>query len=121
MLSDPLAISYNGNSYDLPRISGGQKGSVFRTADEMFEMKISNYPTQRDSSIRREITLSKKLLDPTPGDVFDAFRDVRNTFGVVYNFDASRAGVSVDIPLLRTSLLALLDASFQTRIIAGER
>jgi len=66
--------------------------------------------------------LSRLLPDPTPGNSFDDFRFIRNTFGVFYGFDTqTRAESSVDIPLLRTSLLNYLDATLQSRIMAGEK
>lgn len=76
---------------------------------------------QRDGSIGRYVTLSRLLPDPTPGNVFDDFRFIRNSFGVFYGFDPTRAETSVDIPLLRTALLNWVDSTLQGRIIAGEK
>jgi hypothetical protein len=87
----------------------------------MFEVKISDTIPQRDGNIGRMIILSKRLPDPTPGDVFDNLRVVSNAFGLVYRFDPGRYETSVDIPLLRTALLNLVDSSLQTRIIGGEK
>lgn len=77
---------------------------------------------QRNGETRREISLSRRLPDPTPGDVFNDFRLVRNTFGISYGFDTmTRAETSVDIPLLRAALLSFVDTTLQNRIIAGEK
>jgi len=63
----------------------------------------------------------RKMPDPTPANVFDDYREIRNAFGMFYMFDtSSRANMSVDIPLLRTSLLALVDSTLQGRILNGE-
>lgn len=105
----------------MPRISA-RNGSVFRTADGEFEVKISDFLNQRDGETRREISLARRLPDPTPSNVFDDYRVIRNVFGLSYVFDTnSRANTSVDIPLLRTALLALVDSTLQGRIIAGEK
>jgi len=65
---------------------------------------------------------TRKLPDPTPSNAFDAYRDIRNGFGLSYVFDSlTRAETSVDIPRLRTAVLALIDSTLQGRIIAGER
>jgi len=61
------------------------------------------------------------LPDLTPSNAFDDYRFISNTFKVCYLFDTSRANMSVDIPLLRTALLSLLDSTFQGRILSGEK
>lgn len=94
---------------------------MYRTADGEFEVSISDIPMQRDGSIVRDITLARRLPDPTPADPFDHYRFIRNSFKLSYGFDLTRAETSVDIPLLRTALLALVDTTFQSRIIAGEK
>jgi len=53
--------------------------------------------------------------------VFDTYREVRNGFGLSIMFDAqTRAEASVDVPKLRTAVLALVDTAFQSRLISGE-
>lgn len=69
----------------------------------------------------RIVTLSRKLPDPTPSDVFDDYRVIRNSVSLSFGFDPTRAETSVDIPLLRTALLAYVDSTLQSRIIAGEK
>jgi len=104
-----------------PVLRGGRFGTVYRTADGEFEIKISDQPKQRDGSMGRVVSLSRVLPDPTPGNSFDDFRTIRNTFKVSYGFDTSRAGLSVDIPLLRVALLSWLDPTLQGRILSGEK
>jgi len=120
MLSDPLAVTYNSVSKSLPRVSASANGTKYRTADGEFEVSISNSTTQKDGS-RVSITLSRRLPDPTPSNVFDDYRDIKNSFTLSYGFDSTRAETSVDIPLLRTALLALVDATLQSRLISGEK
>jgi len=76
---------------------------------------------QRDGGIGRAITLSRVLPDPTSSNVFDDYRTIRNSVTLSFGFDPTRAEASVDIPLLRTALLAYVDTTLQGRIIAGEK
>jgi hypothetical protein len=121
ILTDPQAITYNGASKNLPRTGAGKNGTTYRTADGEFEIKISDLPVQRDGGIGRIVTLSRVLPDPTSSNVFDDYRTIRNSISLSYGFDPTRAEASVDIPLLRTALLAYVDSTLQGRIIAGEK
>jgi hypothetical protein len=116
-----MAITYDGNSKSLPRVSGGPTGTVYRSADGEFEMRISDTAKQRDGTVGRQVTFSRVLPDPTPSNSFDDYRVIRNAFGIFYSFDSTRAETSVDIPKLRTALLAFVDSTLQGRIIAGEK
>lgn len=123
MFTDPLAVTYDGSAKSLPRISGNRLGTVYRTADSEFEMNISNVaPKPRNSETWRYVFLSRRVSDPTPSDVFDNFRWIRNGFGYFYVFDSpTRAEASVDIPRLRTALDSFLTPGFQTRVMGGEQ
>lgn len=115
-------MTYDGSAKSLPRISTARRSAIYRSSDGEFEIGISSSPMQRDGSIERIVSLSRVLPDPTPGNSFDDYRFIRNTFKVSFGFDAkTRAGASVDLPLLRTSLLAWLDSGLQSRIISGEQ
>jgi hypothetical protein len=120
MLTDPLAVTYNGSAKTLPRTSAGPNGSVFRTADGEFRIHIRSNQVSRDGGRSVSIQLSRRLPDPTPSDAFDAYRDIRNSFAVTYDFDPTRAEASVDLPRLRTALLAFVDSTLESRLIAGE-
>jgi len=120
MFSDPLAVTYDGSAKSLPRVSASARGTAYRTADGEYEVRISDSSTERDGN-RVSITLTRRLPDPTPSNVFDDYRDVKNSVTLSFGFDTSRAETSVDIPLLRTALLALVDSTFQSRLISGEK
>jgi len=123
VLSDPLAVTYNGSAKSLPRVSVEKFGATYRTADREFELVILESPVQRNGGgLVRSIELRRRLPDPTPSDAFDAYREIRNGFAISYRFDpVTRAESSVDIPLLRTALLTLVDSTLQGRIISGEK
>jgi hypothetical protein len=121
VLTDPHSVTYNSVSKSLPRTSAFSNGATYRTADGEFEVKISRSRNKRDGRFLVQYELVRILPDPTPGDAFDAFRDIRNSFGVTYGFDPStRAQASIDHPLLRSAVLAVVDSTFYGRLMAGE-
>jgi hypothetical protein len=123
MFSDPFTVTYNGSGLSLPRTEVRKDYARYNTADGEFEVLISNnLHTTRNGIATASIKLVRRIPDPTPGNAFDAFRDIRNAFGFSYSFDAmTRAEASVDVPRLRTALNTLVDSGFQTRLISGEK
>ena len=122
MLTDPLSVTYNGSGKSLVRTYMDGSTTRYRTADGEFEVEISDKPEETkawESTVR--ISLTRVLPDPTGSDPFDPYRRVRNTFSLAYTYDISRGGTSVDVPLLRTALLALVDSTLQGRLIGGEK
>lgn len=120
MLSDPLSVTYNSVAKSLPRIGLSASRSRYMTVDKEFRVEITRAPIQRDGIVRVSIELSRQIPDPTPTNVFDDYREVRNLFGLTYSFDTTRAETSVDVPLLRTALLSFVDSTMQGRLISGE-
>jgi len=121
VFTDPFSVTYNGSAKSLPRVSVLRDASSYRTADGEFEINISSSRNKRDGRALVQFELVRTLPDPTPGDAFDAFRNIRNSFGVTYGFDPStRAQASVDLPLLRTAVLATVDSTLMSRLIGGE-
>jgi len=119
VLTDPLSVTYNAVAKSLPRVGVSDDQSFYKTADGEFEVVTSSF-TNADGVEHREITLARRLPDATPSNAFDAYREIRNVFGLSYSFDSTRAEASIDIPLLRTALLAFVDSTLQGRLIAGE-
>jgi hypothetical protein len=123
MFPDPFSVTYNGSAKSLPRTATAKDYNRYNTADREFEMIIANNLRQPQDGIATvSIKLIRRLPDPTPGDAFDAYRDIRNSFGFSYSFDArTRAETSVDVPRLRSALDALVDSTLQGRLIGGEK
>jgi len=123
MFSDPFSVTYNGSSLSLPRTTVEKDYNRYNTADGEFEVLISNNLRKPQDGIATvSIRLIRRLPDPTPTDVFNDYRMIRNAFAFSYSFDAlTRAETSVDVPRLRTALDALVTSGFQTRLISGER
>jgi len=124
MFTDPFSVTYNGSGLSLPRTAVARDYNRYNTADREFEVVISNNHAQnpRNGIGLVSIKLTRTLTDPTPGDAFDAFRPIRNSFGFSYSYDLkTRAEASVDVPRLRTALDALVTTTFQGRLISGEK
>jgi hypothetical protein len=123
MFTDPFSVTYNGSGLSLPRTASGKDHSRYNTADGEFTLYIVNNPKgSQGGGSRVDIILTRRLPDPTPSNVFDDYRDIRNSFGFSYGFDTeTRAESSVDIPRLRTALDALVTSGFQSRLISGEK
>jgi len=120
VLTDPLSVTYNSVAKSLARNGSDDQASVYRTADGEFEVYIQEFVV--GDITRIEIKLNRVIPDPTPSDAFDAFRRIVNSFGFTYEFDTlTRAESGVDIPRLRTALIALVDSTLQGRLIAGEK
>jgi len=121
VFTDPLSVTYNSVSKSLPRISTSGPKSLYRTADGEFSVY-----NQRNTDAKAGLTfvscrLTRVAPDPTPADVFDAYRMIANSVSIGFGFDtATRANAAVDIPLLRTALLSLVDSTYQGRLIGGE-
>lgn len=120
MLSDPLSVTYDGNAKSLPRVSAGRGGAVYKTADGEFTMSIVDLST-RNGAFGTEIKLSRRLPDPTSGNVFDDYRDVTNSFGFVLSFDPTRSEASDNLPKLRTALDSFVSGAILNRLIANEK
>jgi len=123
VFTDPFTVTYNGSSLTLPRTETAKDYNRYKTADGEFEVVIaSNLASRRYGPANVSIKLARRIPDPTPGNAFDDFREIRNSFGFSYTFDSqTRAEASVDVPRLRTALDALVTSTFQGRLIGGER
>jgi len=123
MFSDPFSVTYDGNALSLPRTGTAKDYCRYNTADQGYELVIANnLANLRNGPAHVSIKLSRRMPDPTPGDVFNAYRDIRNSFGFSLSFDSlTRAGASDDLPKLRAALDALVIPGLLTRLISGEK
>lgn len=120
MFTDPLSVTYNGSAKSLARISSDQTGSVYATADGEFLATVKNSPTE-DGLVRIEVLFGRNTPDPTPDPFSGGPGSVPNRVGLVYEVNPNRFYSTSEIPLLRTALLSLVDSTFQSRLIAGEK
>lgn len=126
MLSDPLSVTYNSVAKSLPAVGAAtpatkklDESRCYRTADGEFEVRTLKY-TDSVGMTRFEISLSRATPDSDTDPFNDSWHYLPNSFGLVYEVNDVRFATSVDIPLLRTALLALVDSTLQSRILGGE-
>lgn len=122
MFSDPLSVTYNSVAKSLPRQASSDVASVYGTSDGEFTFTVSHTSRISDKGqpiIRREVILSRNVVDSTD-PAFTQQRYPVNSVGLVFETDELRIESSTDIPLLRAALLALVDSTFQGRVIGNE-
>jgi len=118
MLSDPLSVTYDGVSKSLPRVASAAGLSVYRTSDGEVEVQISHSYTAEGRK-RHSVKLSRRMPDPTPLDVFDAFREVVNSSELTWETDPNGKDSSA-VANTQSALLSLADATFRSRMLGGE-
>lgn len=124
MLSDPLNVTYNGSSKSLP-VSSGRWPSIprvlgkryYSTSDGEFVVATRQLVHGNGDKVA-EITLSRQFTETDSATVFEG--SARNSVTLTFTTNSVGAGTSVDIPLLRTALLSLVDTTLQGRLINGE-
>lgn len=127
MLPDPLVVTYNGSTKNLPRaafertgVSKLIKSSSYVTSNGEFAVTTAAYSVGKFDT-RVEIVLRRVLpdsdADPFNGNNADS---LGNGFGFVLEFNKFQYGTSVDLPLLRTALTSLVDSTFLGRLVGGE-
>jgi hypothetical protein len=129
MLTDPLAITYNAVAKSLPRASRVRPGmrkvlqsTTYGTNDGEFSLfnEFSVLGNVNGFNMRQAfIGLSRSAPD-TDSDPFNSKAAPPNLFGLLYQFPEMEINTSVDIPRLRTALLALVDSTLEGRLINGE-
>jgi len=123
MFSDPLSVTYNSVAKSLPRLSSDINASSYGTSDGEFVLTIGSTNRISDKGqqlLRKEVLLSRNVVDSTD-PAFTQLRFPVNSVGIIYETDVLRIESSVDVPLLRAALLALIDSTLQGRILAGEK
>jgi len=64
-LSDPLSVTISGNTFTLPRVSVGDRKSVYQVGDETITITVSHLPTKGKGWRRMvRIDTSKIAADP---------------------------------------------------------
>lgn len=120
MFSDPLAVTYSGSAKSLPRVSSadvpGGSASRYRTADGEFEITITN--SRIGELTETEILFTRVQPDPD-GPFTGDYKVLPNSFGMRYIANNLRYNRS-DITSLRAALLALVDTTFESRLLGGE-
>lgn len=125
MLTDPLSVTYNGSAKSLPAVTGSSRldldrllgTRLYKTSDGEFSV-ATRQGVRRDGSYTGEIHLIRTAPETDTNTVAQGY--FSNSVGLVFGVNPLRVGTSVDIPLIRTALLALVDPALQSRILGGE-
>lgn len=130
MLSDPLGFTYNGVAKSLPRASGVFPGvakklgnSLYATSGGEFKVQTSYSQTggKAGSQLHHAEIAMMRTVPDTDSDPFNnSDLQLANYVGLFFGANFLRYETAVDIPLLRTALLSLVDTTLQGRLIAGE-
>lgn len=124
MLTDPLNVTFNSVSTDLPRATGVYPGGEAKRLGQTVYMShdgalvaFVTHTLVRGGHRKVEILLGSRVID---GD-YDPFdrEPVANYVGFVFITDKFGAEVS-DIDLLDSCLRSKLDDTLRDRLIAGE-
>jgi hypothetical protein len=126
VLSDPAVLTYNSVSKSLARGSGEIPGpskridsSYYATSDGEFSLGITQ-SALRGGGLKSEISFGRQDSDAS-SNPYSGFPIAVNRFGLVYEVNPLHENTAVDIPLLRTALLAYVDSTLQGRLLGGER
>jgi hypothetical protein len=125
MLSDPLSISYNSVTKSLPVIGGRWPAGareigrrLYGTADGEFVVATRQLIHSGSGDRTAEITLRRAVPDVDAATVAQGV--FNNSVTLAFTTNKFSVGSATDIPLLRSSLLSLVDSTLQGRLILGE-
>lgn len=62
--ADPQSITVNSVAKSMPRVSSGESQSVYKTADDVFKMRISHQTAK--SRIRRMVRIDQTIVAADP-------------------------------------------------------
>jgi len=126
MLTDPLAVTYDGSAKTLPVIAGRHQGVSkllgfrhYGTADGEFVAKTTRYLLQ-NKSFETHIDLMRVSPDADSDPFTGEWSALPNGFGFTYTVNPYQYATTVDIPRLRTALLAFVSSATELRLIRGE-
>lgn len=125
MFSDPTTVTVAGVSRSLSRKFLGTpqaplkavSGSSYSDATGEVEMVIHN-DLMVNGNRRATVMLYKHNLDSSPWD--GSVASLSNGVGLVFEVNSVRYMSATDLVDLKTAVLALVDATFQGRVVGGE-
>lgn len=112
--ADPQSITVNAVPKSLPRISSGESQSVYKTADDEFQMRISHQTSK--SRVRRMVRIDQKVVaaDPLTAE------NVYQTAGIYLVIDEPQFGFDdTELGYLVTALKDWIIAGTNTSKLLG--
>jgi hypothetical protein len=127
MFTDPITVTYNSLAKILPRTAARTRpgpvkqlgATVYKSADEQFGLYITR-TAMRDGVNRVEVILERVPQDADSDPFTGNWSSIPNRVGLVLETNKLLYQTATDIPLIRSALLALVDSTLQSRLIAGE-
>lgn len=112
--ADPQSITVNAVPKSMPRISTGESQSVYKTADDEFQMRISHQKAK--SRMRRMARVDQKVVAADPLTAENSYQ----TAGVYLVVDEPEFGFTdTDLGYLVSALTAWLAAGTNTAKLLG--
>lgn len=112
--ADPQSVTVNAVPKSLPRISSGEASSVYKTADDEFQMRISHQKTK--TRMRRMVRIDQKIVAADPLSA----ENVYQTAGVYVVVDEPEFGFDdTTLGYLVTALKDWLIAGTNTAKLLG--
>lgn len=112
--ADPQSITVNAVPESMPRISSGESQSVYKTADDDFQMRISHQKTK--SRVRRMVRVDQKVVAADPLTAENTYQ----TAGVYLVVDEPEFGFTdTELGYLVTALTDWLAAGTNTSKLLG--
>jgi hypothetical protein len=121
MFTDPLSVTFNGSATSLARVSADEVGTTYATPDRSLVLEIFEVSVRGSGQRRIECKLSYAHPDPTPDPFSGGPASQINSVGLVFEVNPNGFYSGTDVPLLRTAILALVDSTFQGRVLGGEK
>lgn len=112
--ADPQSVTVNAQPVSLPRISTGESQSVYKSAEDDFQMRISHQKTK--TRYRRMVRLDQKVIavDPLTAE------NVYQTAGVYLVVDEPEFGFTdAELEYLMDALAAWVAAGTNTAKLLG--
>lgn len=115
MFADPQSLTYNSVAKSLVRVSTGENSSVYRTADDEFQLRISHQESK--GRIRHLIRIDRKVIAADPLTAVNAYVFT----GMYFVVDEPKYGFTdAEHELLRASFVTLISAANVAKLMAGE-
>jgi len=115
MLSDPQTLTVNSVAKSLARVETGGTRSVYKTADEVFQLTVSHLESKNRT--RRMVRVDQRVVAENPLSSVNEYKSL----GVYFVVDEPEYGFSdTEIGYVWAALKALADSTFLGKILGSE-
>jgi len=115
MLSDPQTLTVNSVAKSLARVETAGTRSVYRTADEVFQLTVSH--AESKNRTRRMVRVDQRVVAADPLSSQNEYKSL----GVYFVVDQPEYGFSAtEIGYVWAALKALADSTFLGKVLGAE-